>query len=386
MHGSAPLPANRLRAHAVVVAGVFRATTMPKEFTRMLANDPGDQVSQKVINDLWEAQVKDLVFGGYSPQQNPVYVSLGGQAGAGKTGASRAIKGWHPQGEHLVPVETDFFRQFHPKYKEYANDPRTLVEGTQKFARDMVLLCHRHARGLEQDALLVTPGTPKYSLLVENTMHSPGGLTAAAKVFAEAGYRVEAIAMAVPENLSLLGTAHRCFLPKQDKPGRWSPAQNHDVGYQNMPQTVEAGENCEHISRVTVVNRDGGTKLYDRELHTDDGTHGHRSGAKETLLQERQRPLTVDEEEQLLSDYHDVSRAYERMDATTRANLAEGLEPILTRLGQAATAIAARARTQPPAMPQLAHTATHTRQPSDVRGLPASATLVKPPASQGRAR
>ncbi|MER5348112.1 zeta toxin family protein [Streptomyces mirabilis] len=353
----------------------------------MPANDPGDPVSQEVIDHLWETQMKDLVFGGYSPQDNPVYVSLGGQMGAGKTGASRAIKQWHPQGEHLVPVETDFFRQFHPKYDEYVNspDPRKLIDATQKFAQAMVLRCHWHARGSDHGKPCRL-GEPKYSLLVENTMHSPGGLTvSAAKTFAQAGYKVEAIAMAVPENLSLLGTVHRFLLPKEDKPGRSTPAQDHDYGFDNMPRTIDAGENCEFISRVTVVNRNGDTKLYDRELHTDDSVNSQQSGAKETLLTERQRPLTAGEAKQWLSDYNEVRMAYARKDPTTRANLAPVLEPTLTRLDKATIAIAARTLTQAPTMPQPVHTATHINQQNDVvHGLPASRPVTPTQSSAGR--
>lgn len=76
----------------------------------------------------------------------------------------------------------------------------------------------------------------RYSVLLEGTFRDPGMVTGTATRFAEAGYRVEVVAVATPApvsrlsaEMSRLSAEMRSLGDGPNEPGRWTPPEAHET-------------------------------------------------------------------------------------------------------------------------------------------------------------
>jgi hypothetical protein len=229
------------------------------------------------------------IFGGWRPNRDdPLLVLLGGQPGAGKTSAQRAVLAANPQAG-LVPVTGDDLREYHPDYALLAERfPLEMPAATGPVSGGLVRLALDHAL------------TGRYSVLLEGTFRDTGMVAGAVDRFAAAGYRAEVVAVAAPAAVSRLATEQRALGGPWGGFGRWTPPDAHQAGLEGSPKTLAALEKLPAISRVQVWSRD--RVLYDNTRRTD-GMWRLESLAAEVLRAEQSRQLAPAEAAAWLGDY-----------------------------------------------------------------------------------
>ncbi len=95
----------------------------------------------------------------------------------------------------------------------------------------------------------------RYSVLLEGTFRDAGMVTATATRFAEAGYRVEVIAVVTPTSASRLSAEMRSLDAGYPAVGRWTPPQAHETALAGSAGVVAALEALPHVQRMRVLSR-----------------------------------------------------------------------------------------------------------------------------------
>ncbi|MET8755213.1 zeta toxin family protein [Streptomyces sp. NPDC004667] len=210
-------------------------------------------------------------------QDRPVVVFVAGQAGSGKTLVMDLVHAALEQRGGAVRVERDAYKALHPDYQRFlAEDVRTAgvrVRGET----------YRWQAELEARAR-----AGRYDVVVEEALADPAGWLASAAVYRAAGYRVEVVALAVPEAVSQLGVLDRYLRLADEGRARYVGWDNHDACAAALPSAlanVEAG----HLADCVLVVRRDGQVLYANQLGPD-GRWLRPAGAREALLAERARP------------------------------------------------------------------------------------------------
>lgn len=150
------------------------------------------------LDSVFQARAKRELFADHTPDQAaPVLVLLGGQPAAGKTRAQRAILSEHAA-DDLVEITGDDLREYHPDYSRLADHaPFEMPGSTAPVSGGLVARALDHA--LQH----------RYSVLCEGTFRDPRMVTEMATRFADAGYRVDVVAVATPAPVSRLSAEMR---------------------------------------------------------------------------------------------------------------------------------------------------------------------------------
>lgn len=174
----------------------------------------------------------------------PCFVSVGGQPGSGKSGAIRQARRENPGS---VIVNGDELRQFHPDYPRLmATDPLSMPEATAQAAGSWVGMSNQWLRD------------NRVSAVVETTLRQPAVLLREFEAFKQAGYGTELRVVAVPPEVSRLGTLTRYVEQVRDTgAGRAVTAEGHDIPTAEVPGTVETLVASGLVDRVVVQDRDG---------------------------------------------------------------------------------------------------------------------------------
>lgn len=174
----------------------------------------------------------------------PCFVSVGGQPGSGKSGAIRQARRENPG---AVIVNGDELRQFHPDYPRLmATDPLSMPEVTAQAAGSWVGMSNQWLRD------------NGISAVVETTLRQPAVLLREFEAFKQVGYGTELRVVAVPPEVSRLGTLTRYVEQVRDTgAGRAVTAEGHDIPTAAVPGTVEALVASGLVDRVVVQDRDG---------------------------------------------------------------------------------------------------------------------------------
>lgn len=206
----------------------------------------------EVVPDYLESQWRQ---NGGSPPGPPRFVSVGGQPGAGKGGVMAAMKRGLPGS---VAVNGDELRVFHPAYERLMlTDPLRMPEVTAPASGPWV--------GMSNDYLRQRG----VSAVVETTLRDAAMLRREFEAFKAAGYETELRVVAVPLEVSRLGTLSRYVEQVKDfGAGRWTPGAAHDEAAANVRATVAELVASGAVDRVVVQDRDG------RVFHDADGAGG----------------------------------------------------------------------------------------------------------------
>ena len=237
----------------------------------------------------FDADVRDELFTGHAPDQAaPVLVLLGGQPAPGKTRAQRVILREHAA-DDLVEITGDDLREYHPDYARLADHaPLEMPAATAPVSGGLVSLALDHALA------------HRYSVLLEGTFRDVGMVTATATRFAEAGYRVEVVAVATPAAVSRLSAEMRSLDAGYPAVGRWTPPQAHESALLESAGVVAALEALPHVQRMQVFSRE--QLLFDN-TRTDAGDWERPAEAAAVLRREQHRPFRVREAFDCLQGY-----------------------------------------------------------------------------------
>ncbi|MFJ9461471.1 zeta toxin family protein [Kitasatospora sp. NPDC101447] len=227
------------------------------------------------------AEVVPALLRGAVPQECPVVVFVLGQAGSGKTLVVDLVHAALARRGGAVRVDRDAYKAVHPDYPRFlAEDVRTA--GVRVRTDTYGWQAQLEAR-LRQD---------RYDAVVEAALGRPEEFLAEIAAYRQAGYRVEIVALAVPEALSQLGVLDRYLRLASEGRPRYVAWDNHDACAAALPTTLAAVEARHLAERVLVVRR--GTQavlesVYANELGAD-GRWVSPARAAQAVVAERTRP------------------------------------------------------------------------------------------------
>ncbi|GGN64178.1 ATP/GTP-binding protein [Streptomyces kronopolitis] len=222
------------------------------------------------------------VLDGAVPQPDParpVVVFVAGQPGSGKTMVVDLVHAALQRRGGAVRVDRDAYKAVHPHYGAFvAEDVRTagvrVRPETYRWQSDV------EARIREG----------RYDAVVEAPLAHPSEFLAGVAAYRQAGYRVEIVALAVPEAVSQLGILDRYLRLAEEGRARFVSWDNHDACAAALVDTLRTVESVRLADRVLVVRRSAETALeavYANEL----GAAGQQlAGAADAVLAERRRP------------------------------------------------------------------------------------------------
>ncbi|MFJ2900219.1 zeta toxin family protein [Streptomyces sp. NPDC087218] len=230
---------------------------------------------------IFDVLIAPLLLEGITPQERPVAVYVMGQPGSGKTRLApmvrRALRG------RPAHISGDDFKSYHPDY--YA-----LLQEEPRMAGERIRADYRAWQALAEARVREGRG----DVVIEIAPGSASGFVESARLYRQAGYRVELVVLGVRAADSRQGTAARCARACElGGHGRFTTAHGHDTHFTALGEAVAVAEERRVADSVMVVRRDG-TVLY-RNTLTSQGAWERPAGAAAALLAEQTRPYTLQE-------------------------------------------------------------------------------------------
>ncbi|MFZ3573737.1 zeta toxin family protein [Streptomyces sp. BH097] len=217
---------------------------------------------------------------GAMPQRRPVAVVVAGQPGAGKTTLADLLHAALDRRGGAVRVSRDLYKSAHDAYPELlAADVRTAGSRVRPDTQAW-------QRAVEEAAR-----QGRFDVVVESALADPDEFREQATALRAAGYRIEVVALAIPEAVSQLGVLDR-YLRAADENRRFVAWENHDTCAAGMLRTLDVIEREQLADRICVVRR-GAVPLYDNER--TDGAWQRAPRAVQVVADERARPWDAQE-------------------------------------------------------------------------------------------
>lgn len=260
----------------------------------MAQNPDQHRLSEAEHQAIFEREIKPDLFAGAKPSIQPVAVIFGGQPGAGKSAAvDEAIKELGPRGG-AVQIIGDDLRDFHPKYERLMDaDDKTAAFYTD---RDT-------GRWIEKS--IAEAKVQRVNIVIEGTMRDADKVAATMQSLREAGYQIDARALAVTSRLSEQGIMQRYESQKVDRGvGRMTTLEAHQAAYDGMLQTLGRIEGQKLADRVTIYRR-GAEVIYSNELQG--GQWAREPQARAVVEVERARPMTLQERRDYAKGYDEIA-------------------------------------------------------------------------------
>jgi hypothetical protein len=295
---------------------------------------------------IFREEIVPVEFADLTAQQNPLVVFVGGQPGAGKTKTTERVLARLASRGTPAHVCGDHYKPHHPDYHQLLiEDELAAAAYTRLDARAWHTKAENHARQARADTV------------IETALTGPGGFSEPAAAFRAAGYRIEVIALAVPEAWSRLGILTRYAAQvDQHGHGRIVASANHDNCYHGMADTL-TGIDTNRTADVLAIVRRGNQTRYLNAL-TPDGTWAQPPAAAATLATERSRRWT---------------QAEARKFATELARLRQRGDPALRAAADTV------ARLADPYLPPGARASAHIGQATGARPTGARPTVTEQP-------
>lgn len=255
----------------------------------MAARDPEQyRLPEAEHQRIFDTQIRRRLFEDASPADKPVAVIFGGQPGAGKS-AALAFAGLElAERGGAVKIVGDELRDFHPSYAHLLKtDDQHAAFYTDRDSGRWVEKAIDYAR------------TQGYNVIIEGTYRNPDVVAATMTKFREAGYEVDARALAVNERFSEQGILYRYEEQRRDMGhGRMTTPEAHRAAYEGMVRTLDRIEGEALADRLTLYRR-GAEVVYSNELQG--GQWKYPPTASQALEKERSRPWTLDERQAFLN-------------------------------------------------------------------------------------
>jgi predicted ABC-type ATPase len=222
------------------------------------------------------------------PQTNPRAIITGGQPGSGKSRiTSDAAAEFSEQGGFVI-VDADKLRRFHPGYSKLLREDDTNAAD----------LTHPDASGWARK-LRRAGQEGRRNLIIDQTSKDPVVLIALANQLHTDGYIVELRVIAVSSLISEQRIYARYEQQKlTDGYGRFATKESHDLAYTELPNSVEAAELNKSVDTIKLYDKDH-RLIYANEIKR--GDWARTPEAKDALVQERNRPLSIDERNEYIN-------------------------------------------------------------------------------------
>ena len=234
---------------------------------------------------IYEEQIKPLLFKSAKPAEKPVFVLLGGQPGAGKSGSVEAATAEFAGKGGIVPIIGDDFRPFHPANKELmVRNDKTAALYTAADSGRWVETAALDARDM------------RANVLMETTLRRPELAAHTIGEFRKAGYTIDVRVLAVPHELSEQGVLMRYEGQKASRgSGRMTPPDIHQAAYDSLPESLRRIEDQRLADEIKIYRR-GNEQIYGNRLEHGQWMQAPR--AVDVVTWERERPWTDSEKAQ----------------------------------------------------------------------------------------
>jgi UDP-N-acetylglucosamine kinase len=192
-----------------------------------------------------------------TPQEEPTFVLVGGQPGAGKSTAGLMVRDEMSQRGGYIHIDADRLRE-----TINTKGAKPTSEQTQQDAGRLVAELRKNAIA------------DKRNVLEEGTFRDPAGVAKFIDARKQEGYKVELVAVATPREESLLGIYQRHEMQHASgtENPRFVPEKYHDETMDGFEKTLAQNEH--KFDRVRVINR-AGQVFFDSHAH---GNQKHASG------------------------------------------------------------------------------------------------------------
>ncbi|GHT02211.1 hypothetical protein FACS189440_09720 [Bacteroidia bacterium] len=185
---------------------------------------------------------KEYLLRNLTSSETPIAIILGGQPAAGKSQLTLRAQENHPNKKFLI-VNGDLFRLYHPQQSELIKDPLSYSEKTQIFSNVFT------------EKLIQEAQKNKFNIIVEGTMRNKNVPLSTAKIFKDAGFRVEAYIIAAPALFSEIGIYNRYQNEvKFAGTGRLADINSHNEAVESLPYSVEALFRNQAVDRISIYS------------------------------------------------------------------------------------------------------------------------------------
>lgn len=227
-------------------------------------------------------KIKAKVFQECRPVDLPMAIIFGGQPGSGKTKAVELSELELKSCGGSVSIVGDDFRPYHPQHDQLMKlDDNTAALFTQHDAGRWVEKAITHAKNI------------RCNVIIEGTMRVPETVIRTAQELRNAGYAIEARALAVNEKLSWQGILQRYENQRFYRgSGRMTPHESHEAAYSGMLESLNRIETEKLVDKIVIYKR-GAVVLYENELENECWKHAPQ--ARMIVENERNRPWTLPE-------------------------------------------------------------------------------------------
>jgi cytidylate kinase len=254
----------------------------------------GDRLTEAESDRIYQEEIRPLHLGGVDRSAAPTLVLVGGAPGSGKTvivptvAAELASRSGVP-----VVLSVDELREHHPGWQREA---RTDIHAAERFNPD----ASTWVRRLYRDAM-----AEHKNIVLETGFKNPQLLSETSAEFRAAGYRIEAVILAVDEQRTRRSVIGRYLLAQENNLlPRLVTAIRHQEGYEGLRTTVQKAEVQRLVDHIKIVRRDG-SALYNNQLI--DGKWQKERGAVAALDAEREKPLTPTEKVNNAIAWHELT-------------------------------------------------------------------------------
>ena len=229
------------------------------------------------------------------PGDSPRVVFIAGQPGAGKTTTQDIVQ--RELGESQVALyDGDENAMAHSNYEDIVRENPFDGHGIA----DQHLPDDAHQRYMNH----LRSGETKYDMVVSHPLGKKEWAEAWTQGFSDEGYHTSVAFIATHESNSLLSTADRYQVSRDERGhGRWVERETHDRFYNEIPDVAHHLESRGLVDSMYVTTRDG-ELIYENHKGAD-GQMVDPPGAREAIIAERSRPPTQAE-----TDYFNSRVAY----------------------------------------------------------------------------
>lgn len=217
-----------------------------------------------------------------SPRERPDAVFLIGQPGAGKTKLGAALaEGFGKRGGH-IDVDSDLYKPYHPRFKEImSTNDQMMAVYTRHDGRVWMAKVQDYVR------------QNKLNAVIQETLQNPDYFVQMMQAYREAGFRIRAAVMGVPQGLSRQGILARYYEQIARKgSGRLTVAESAALSYRSIVEGMRRIDESRLADEVGVYRRGEVQPRYHDELTNDGAWSSGSGGLRDALERERNRPLT----------------------------------------------------------------------------------------------
>lgn len=150
----------------------------------------------------------------------------------------------------------------------------------------------------------------RVNIVIEGTMRDGNKVAETMQSLRDAGYQIDARALAVNTQLSQQGIMQRYENQRVDRgSGRMTTPEAHNAAYEGMLHTLDRIEGQKLADRVTIYRR-GAEVVYQNEIQG--GQWAKEPQARAAVEAERARPMTTKERQEYIKGYDELAELLER--------------------------------------------------------------------------